>query len=89
MKCTCKEDVEKELLESVKKTNPDFENVSARLDGYGFFLEGNAMKQKPKSTARIQYTYKLKNGNSRHKTESISISVSFCPFCGISLNDDK
>jgi len=80
--CNCKKELEEKLTERFKEQSPSATDHDTKLQGYGFAIVGNAMKQLGYMTAKQSAMAPLKSGVPKLKTTSLNMFFSYCPFCG-------
>ena len=95
-KCNCIEQSEKNIIEHLKKQNPDktYDEDLNRFDDTGFrntaFSFGGNGGIKFYHEFAIKSTFTKKNGEqSNPKREVINIYPTYCSFCGIKLESDE
>ncbi len=83
--CTCKADIERLLLDQFKQQKPNATGHKVSLQGYGFALVGNTMRQQPFMNFKAVADHPTATGASRRRTQVGVMHFSYCPFCGQSL----
>lgn len=83
MTCNCKTELEAKLTERFKEKSPEATGHSLTMQGYGFALVGNTMKQLGYMEVKAEADYPLKKGGSKIKKTTQNMFFSFCPFCGV------
>lgn len=79
--CDCRETIESKLLARFKEQAPDAKNHEASLKGYGLIL-GASVREVGCMPIELTADRPLKRGGYKPKTDRMSMSFTFCPFCG-------
>lgn len=91
MACNCIKETEIDILERLSKVNKDFKDkkiTRAEFENscFDFMNEG---REQLYSVIGIEYDYKNKKGEMKHKKESINLSYRYCPICGEKYEEDR
>lgn len=88
MTCNCKQDIEQKLLARVAEQEPQASDIKAEIGGY-VFLIGAKVAQKPALPVDVTYQAPKAKGGLKTVKQKLSLTASFCPFCGISLKEEE
>lgn len=81
-RCDCIQQIE----DGLKKKYSEKENVekvsSVSLNTAFIFTKDNGMQLQIVSPVEVEYDYRNKKGDLKHKKEKASMCFSYCPFCG-------
>lgn len=83
--CKCMEDTKKQLEEMVKeeKRFQKLNNLRVVNENIALvFSDNNGVRSKYYMNFVAQGSYETKSGNIRTKKENLSVTFTYCPFCG-------
>lgn len=83
--CGCMENIRLDLEKRVKTDDKYNSLVNLRVVNENIalmFCDDNTVKSKPYMNFVVTGTYETRSGNKRTKRENLSVTFSYCPFCG-------
>lgn len=91
MQCDCQTKIAEILATHVKKKLPEgYQDFDAKLDGYGFAMQGDTLVSPFMIGYRgeVQVPKKGGGGMKRQKIDT-TVTASFCPFCGMAAKAEE
>lgn len=91
MQCDCQTKIAEILATHVKKKLPEgYQDFDAKLDGYGFAMQGDTLISPFMIGYRgeVQVPKKGGGGMKRQKIDT-TVTASFCPFCGMAAKAEE
>lgn len=91
MQCDCQTKIAEILAGHVKKKLPEgYQDFDAKLDGYGFAMQGDKLISPFMIGYRgeVQVPKKGGGGMKRQKINT-TVTASFCPFCGMAAKAEE
>lgn len=86
--CDCKEQIESKLLAWLIKQEPEGKEHKMSLLGYGVVFQEETLIEKPFMECEASYVRQQKNGKLRIRKGVNKVFFSFCPFCGLKLEQE-
>jgi len=87
MSCQCQDELAKNITDRTQKMHPDWFDIKVKLLSYGLTMTDNNMAFRGFMPISIEAERPLKKGGTRVKKEKTSLFFSYCPFCGVKVND--
>ncbi len=89
MNCDCQTTLQSKLLERFKNEAGDATEHSIKLGGYALLLTDNTITTRSSSAVSQTARYPLKKGGTKVRTTTLTLTHSFCPFCGVAAAKAK
>lgn len=85
--CNCKSELEEKLTTRFKDATPDARAHKVTLQGYGFAIKDKTMYLQPYMTYQGFSYVPLKKGGEKPKKVTGNMFFSYCPFCGVKVQE--
>jgi len=88
MSCDCQNEIASKIADSQQEQHPDWSEIKVTLLGYALTF-GSNLSSRGFMPLSIEAERPLKKGGSRLKKEKTNLFFTYCPFCGVKVNDDS
>lgn len=89
MECNCIEKSEAKILTHLRDKHPDWIIKDAHYKNKALMMDLEPMRNCLYFEFGYEYSFPKVNGSmSKPKNMTVSITPSFCPFCGVKMNND-